>query len=67
MSLDNANKILNLHNNPAFENELSIEVSPSVIEKNDFNLLPSRYVLSPEKKHLNDFYRSTKQKVRGYC
>jgi type I restriction enzyme M protein len=55
VSLNNVEGILYLHDNPAPEHELSIEVSPDVIEKNDFNLLPSRYVLSPEQEQLNDF------------
>jgi type I restriction enzyme M protein len=55
ISLDNVEGILYLHDNPAPDHELSIKVSPNIIEKNEFNLLPSRYVLSPEQKKLNEF------------
>lgn len=59
-SLDNVDDIVYLFNNPALESELSIEVPISEIEANDFNLLPSRYVLSQEKTRLNSFLASHK-------
>jgi len=58
VTLDNIEGILNLFNNPNLDSELSIEVPISDIEANEFNILPSRYVLSPEQKKLNKFLAS---------
>jgi type I restriction enzyme M protein len=45
----------NDYNNPFSFLDLAVNVSPKVIADNDFNLLPARYVLSPEQKKLNRF------------
>ncbi|MHC6647647.1 N-6 DNA methylase [Alteromonas sp. HB246098] len=41
--------------NPSSLLDLAVHVSPEEISNNDFNLLPSRYVLSSEQKQLNQF------------
>lgn len=43
------------YNNPSALLDLAVNASPEEIGKNDFNLLPSRYVLSHEQKELNRF------------
>ncbi|MEM0514055.1 N-6 DNA methylase [Pseudoalteromonas sp. YIC-827] len=43
------------YNNPCGLLDLAVHASPEEIIKNDFNLLPSRYVLSHEQKELNRF------------
>lgn len=43
------------YNNPYGLLDLAVHANPEDIAKNDFNLLPSRYVLSNEQKELNHF------------
>lgn len=63
--LNNISEIISLYHgdedafieyyNPYGLLDLAVNVSPEEIIKNDFNLLPSRYVLSHEQKELNRF------------
>lgn len=47
------------YNNPSALLDLAVNASPEEIGKNEFNLLPSRYVLSREQKELNLSLAST--------
>ncbi|GAM72600.1 type I restriction-modification system [Vibrio sp. JCM 19236] len=53
--LNHVEEILALHENPDSNSALAVKVTPDDIINNDFNLLPSRYVLSAEQKDLNHF------------